>query len=71
MYISDTIMGEIKLEKRKDNETDFEFYDVYQVSKHPYKENDKYLGELHTSNEGKALEQDVYIFLTEHKALDN
>lgn len=65
IYILDTIIGDVKLEKRFDVETEFEFYDVYKVSEHPYKENDRYIGELWSMNEGRALEQDVKEFLKE------
>ena len=64
-YITDTIIGDVRLEQRVDVETDFEFYDVYKVTEHPYKENDRYIGELWSMNEGKALKDDLNVFLKE------
>ena len=46
-------------------ETDFKFYDVYKVTEHPYKENDRYIGELWSMNEGRALKDDLNVFLKE------
>lgn len=66
IYITDTIIGDVKLEKRVNAETDFEFYDVYKVTEHPYKENDRYIGELWSMNEGKALKDDLNVFLKEN-----
>jgi hypothetical protein len=65
IYITDTIIGDVKLEKRVNAETDFEFYDVYKVTEHPYKENDRYIGELWSMNEGRALKDDLNVFLKE------
>ena len=68
--IVNTAIGSVRLEKRRNYESDYEFYDVYKVANHPYKQNDEYLGELHTHNEGKALELDVFIFLQEERVLE-
>lgn len=63
--VFNTLIGDVKLEKRYDCDSGCEFYDVYVVASHPYKENDQYLGELWSHNEGVALERDVNIFLFE------
>lgn len=55
-----TIDGDIRLEERYDADTSLSFYDVYDV------ERDRYIGELWSMNEGRALENDLKDFLYEH-----
>lgn len=54
-----TIDGDMRLEERYDADTSLSFYDVYDV------ERDRYIGELWSMNEGKALERDLSDFLYE------
>lgn len=55
----DTIDGTIRLEERYDANTSLSFYDVYDDTR------DRYIGELWSMNEGRALEKDLMEFLYE------